>query len=91
MVHHNAPDLCPLCGGRKKPDVTTFMADVDGAVIVIKEVPATICSLCGNEWFDDFVARNIECAVQEAKEKGSLFDVLVYSDRCESEHPIAAQ
>lgn len=79
---HNSPDRCPLCGGRKEHGFMTFTADLKEMIVVIREVPATLCSLCGNEWLADDVAGQIECIVQDAKEKRHLFEVTVYSSQC---------
>ena len=40
-------DMCPLCGGRKAPGTTTFTSDIGSGVVVIRDVPATVCSQCG--------------------------------------------
>ena len=37
-------DSCPLCGGKKQPGTTTFTAEPSSGVVVIRHVPATICS-----------------------------------------------
>ncbi len=50
----------------------TFTADMKEMIVVIKNVPATVCSLCGNEWLSDDVAGQIECIVQDAKENAAL-------------------
>jgi YgiT-type zinc finger domain-containing protein len=47
---------CPTCGGDKAPGVTTFTADLGFGVVVIRNVPAMVCSQCGAEWLDDATA-----------------------------------
>ena len=39
--------ICALCGGIKKESTTTFTADINSGVIVVRNVPATVCSQCG--------------------------------------------
>jgi len=70
---------CPLCGGVRESGSTTFTVDMEETLVVIRNVPATLCSLCGNEWLSDTVAANIEKIVQEAKNKHRLFEVTQYS------------
>jgi len=70
--------LCPLCGGEKHEGTTTFTADLKESIVVVREVPATICSLCGNEWISDEVAKVIETIVQDAKTKKHLIEVTTY-------------
>jgi len=60
-------NICPLCGGLKKQGTTTFTVDMEDTLVVIRNVPATLCSLCGNEWLSDEIATNIESIVNEAK------------------------
>jgi YgiT-type zinc finger domain-containing protein len=62
-------DLCPLCGGSKKPGMTTFTADLSSGVVVVRNVPATVCTQCGADWIDDAVAKRIEEIVKDARKK----------------------
>lgn len=71
---HNAS--CPLCGGRKQPGTTTFTADLGFGVIVVRDVPATVCSQCGADWISDDVASRLEILVEEAKTKRLQVEVM---------------
>ncbi len=71
-------DICPLCGGHKKQGTTTFTVDVEDTLVVVRNVPATLCSLCGNEWFSDEVAANIEHIVEEARNNHRQMEVTQY-------------
>lgn len=71
-------EFCPLCGGHKKPGTTTFTVDKEDTLVVIRNVPATICSLCGNAWFSDEVAASIETIVEEAKNRRRQVEVTQY-------------
>jgi len=51
---------CPLCGGTKKQGKTTFTTDFGEGLVVIRGVPASVCSLCGNDWIADDVAEQLE-------------------------------
>jgi len=63
----NTNQTCPLCGGKKTKGKTTFSADVGSGVVVVREVDATICSQCGEEWIDDSIARQLEQIVNDAR------------------------
>ena len=67
--------ICPLCGGKKIKGKTTFSADVGSGVIVVREVEAMICSLCGEEWIDDATARQLERIVNDARARRSQVEV----------------
>ena len=41
------PAICPLCGGAKRRGSTTFTADLGFGVVVIRNVPASVCGQCG--------------------------------------------
>ncbi|MFU8861425.1 MAG: type II toxin-antitoxin system MqsA family antitoxin [Cyclonatronaceae bacterium] len=40
---------CVSCGGTMKQGETTITVDFGSGVVVIRNVPATICSQCGME------------------------------------------
>jgi YgiT-type zinc finger domain-containing protein len=60
-------DICPMCGGKKTKGKTTFSADLGSGVVVVREVDATVCSQCGEEWIDDATARQLEQIVNDAR------------------------
>lgn len=68
-------ERCPLCGGEKQPGTTTFVVDLTFGVVVVREVPAFVCSLCGDAWIDDPVAAKLESIVAEARRKQALVEV----------------
>ncbi|MBF0273871.1 MAG: type II toxin-antitoxin system MqsA family antitoxin [Nitrospinae bacterium] len=71
-------DVCPLCGGNKESGLTTFTVDMKETLVVIRDVPATLCSICGNEWLSDEIASSIESIVEEAKNHQNLVEVTHY-------------
>jgi YgiT-type zinc finger domain-containing protein len=58
---------CPLCKGHLVNGKTTFTADLGFGVVVIREVPAIVCDLCGADWLEDSVAEQIEERVEATK------------------------
>ena len=69
MKKNKSTELCPLCGGTKKPGVTTFTADLTSGVVVVRKVPATVCIQCGADWIDDRIAKRLEEIVEDARKK----------------------
>jgi len=63
----NTNEICTICGGKKSKGKTTFSADLDSGVVVVREVDATVCSQCGEEWIDDATARQLEQIVNDAR------------------------
>ena len=71
--------LCPLCAGKKKAGTTTFTADLDFGVVVVRKVPATVCGQCGADWIDDRVARQLEEIVNDARKRRLQVEVTTFS------------
>ena len=69
-------DMCPLCKGSMRPGTTTFTADLGFGVVVVRKVPATVCSQCGADWIDDEVAAKIEGLVEDARAKHSQVEIV---------------
>jgi YgiT-type zinc finger domain-containing protein len=70
---------CPLCGGKKQAGKTTFTVDPGFGVVVVREVPATVCSQCGADWIDDDIAEKLERIVDDARERHNLVEVTTLS------------
>lgn len=76
MTRHFSPGLCPLCGGDRVPGRVTFTADLGTGVIVIRNVPATVCDQCGEEWIDDATAAGLESMTDDARRRGAQVEVV---------------
>ena len=76
---HTKTTKCPICNGEKELSTVTFTVDLGTNLIVIRDTPATVCSLCGEEWISDKVSEDIETIVQEAKRKNRMIEVVHYS------------
>lgn len=70
---------CYARGGTLEEGETTCTVDFGAGVVVVRNVPATVCSQCGMEWIDDEAAAKIETIVQDAKEKHSVAEVMSLS------------
>ena len=70
---------CQICNGLKEQGKVTFTVDLGTNLIVIRDTPAIVCSLCGEEWISDKVAENIEAVVKEAKMKNRMIEVVNFS------------
>lgn len=77
MITNNTQ--CPICNGTKQPSTVTFTVDLGSNLIVIRNTPAMVCSLCGEEWISDKVAEDIEVVVNEAKMKNRMIEVVNFS------------
>jgi YgiT-type zinc finger domain-containing protein len=67
---------CPFCGGEKLPGTTTLAVALKFGIVMVREVPAFVCTQCGNAWIDDPVAAKLESIVAEARRRQALVEVM---------------
>jgi YgiT-type zinc finger domain-containing protein len=65
-----------LCGVGRVPGRVSYSADVGGTVVVVRNVPATVCDRCGEHWFDHATVGHLERIVSEARARGAQVEVL---------------
>lgn len=65
-----------MCKGRRTSGKTTFTVDLGFGVVVVRDVPATVCSQCGADWISDDTAERLESLVKEARIKHSQVEVI---------------
>lgn len=75
MTNKTRPERCPLCGGKKKEGKTTFTVDFGTGIVVVRNVPATVCSQCGTDWIDDEISAKLEAIVTDARKKHNIIEV----------------
>ena len=66
----------PLCRGAKQPGTPTFAVDLVFGVVVVRHVPAFVCTQCGDAWIDNAVAGKLESIVAEACHKQAIVEVM---------------
>jgi YgiT-type zinc finger domain-containing protein len=59
--------------------MTTFTADLEFGVVVVRKVPATVCSQCGADWIDNRIAKQLESIVNDARKKRRQVEVTSFS------------
>ena len=79
MKKEDNAQYCHACGGTMEQGEATFTVDFGSGVVVIRDVPATVCSQCGMEWIDDDIGERIEKIVKDAKDKHSVVEVMSLS------------
>lgn len=65
----------PVVRRRQKKGGTTVTVDLGLGVVVVRDVPATVCSQCGTDWIEDAIAGKVEEIVDEARKKHHLVEV----------------
>lgn len=67
--------VCPYCRGKMEDGTTTFTVDFNFGIIVVRDVPALVCSLCGADWIRDSVAEELEKVVERARKNHLMIEV----------------
>ena len=55
--------------------------DLDNTIIIIKGVPARVCTQCGEQYFDDETAENIEKIVNQLKKLTMEVSIVNYKEK----------
>lgn len=54
---------CALCRGEMESRLVTFTQDLGKCVVVVRNVPAQVCTECGNIWYSGTVVKHLEAIV----------------------------
>jgi len=66
---------CAICGGNTRPGVTTFTVDLQSGVVVVRGVPALVCTQCGEAWLEEPVVAKLETIVEDARLRRVVVEV----------------
>ncbi len=58
---------CFFCKGNAVESTTKFIVDLGPCVVIVKNVPALVCTQCGEASFSDDVAKQLERIVNAVK------------------------
>ena len=62
---------CVICkSGELEPGATSFTVEREGMTLVLKGVPARVCSQCGEAYFDEATTKRIEEIAERAHHTG---------------------
>jgi len=51
---------------------------LETGVLIVREVPAQICSQCGEDWFTSEVSQHLETLAEDMRVKGSEVEILSF-------------
>lgn len=69
---------CFKCEGKLIEKKVNYMVDLESTIIIIKEVPARVCTQCGEQYFDDETSENIEIIVNKLKDLSTEVTIINY-------------
>jgi YgiT-type zinc finger domain-containing protein len=85
MIGEPENSVCPLCGGRLRPDIATIPFILgNNMVVVIKNVPAEVCDTCHEPFVAGRVTDQVTTLLRQLKSLRSEVSVVTYSE------PVAA-
>lgn len=58
---------CFLCKGNMEKATTTYMTEYNNCYIIIKNVPCTKCTQCGEEYLNGVTLQKIESILENVK------------------------
>ena len=66
---------CLFCKGTLEEKTSAFTLELDGCIVVVKNVPSHVCSQCGETSFSDEVYRELEKVVDQLR--GTISEVAI--------------
>jgi YgiT-type zinc finger domain-containing protein len=61
-------NLCDFCGGELRPQRVSLDIWQDGELILCEDVPADVCTQCGEKYLHAKVAQQVECFLAEHRQ-----------------------
>ena len=72
---------CFMCKGDLIEKEVNYLVDLDKTIIIIKSVPARVCTQCDEKFFDDEVAKKLEEMVNKLKELDTEVVIVNYKEK----------
>lgn len=74
---------CFMCKGNLEEKKVNYVVDLKDTIIIIiiKGVPAKVCTQCGEQYFDDETAENIEKIVNQLKQLATEVTIVNYKEK----------
>lgn len=70
---------CVICkNGQTKPGRATVMLERQETTLVVKNVPAEVCTNCGEEYVDEKAAKRLLKTAEDVAQRGVQVDVRSY-------------
>ena len=72
---------CFYCKGDTENKVKTHAVTLENAVIIVKNVPAMLCTQCGEAYFSDSVAQKLETITDRLENLIKEVAIVDYADK----------
>jgi YgiT-type zinc finger domain-containing protein len=74
-------DKCPLCKGEKKPGNVIYTVNIGTGIIIVKDVPASVCNQCGEEWINSKIAKELEKIIESARKQKLQLEIIPFINK----------
>jgi len=72
---------CFYCKGDTEDKVKTHAVTLENAVIIVKNVPAMLCTQCGEAYFSDSVTKKLETITDQLENLIKEVAIVDYADK----------
>lgn len=72
---------CFMCKGALEEKKVNYIVDLEKTIIIIKGVPAKVCKQCGEQYFEDKTAENIDAIVNQLKKLPMEVSIVNYTEK----------
>lgn len=72
---------CFKCKSEMIEKKVNYVVDLENTIIIIKGVLAKVCTQCGEQYFDDSTAENIDKIVNKLKELSAEVTIVNYNEK----------
>ncbi len=72
---------CFICKGKLEEKKVNYVVNLEETIIIIKGVPAKVCTECGEQYFDDKTSENIEKIVNQLKQISTEVTIVNYKEK----------
>lgn len=67
-----------MCDEKVDEETTIFSIEIGEGILVIRDVPAMVCTSCGNKWFDHNTMLKLEKIAEDARLRHTQIEVIKY-------------
>jgi YgiT-type zinc finger domain-containing protein len=71
---------CALCQANLVKGRVSHIVDLGGRIIIVKNVPASVCEQCGEYYVDTATASALESIVEEARKNKAEVLIVKYNE-----------
>ena len=72
---------CNICKGKLEETLTTYTQWFEGRLIVIENVPASVCTQCGEVYYDPDVVEQVQSIIWSGETPLRVIEAPVYDLR----------